>query len=86
MQSALFDSTGYLGPLFALTIHKTQMQSLEKIGVFSLLKECFTHGQLYVALSRPTSPNGIKIIRPLKESVAGFENTAQNVVFKEVLN
>ena len=48
---------------FALTIHKAQGQSLDRVGV-SLMKDAFTHGQLYVALSRPTSPLGIKVIRP----------------------
>ena len=36
-------------PCFGLTVHKVQGQSLEKVGA-SLMKECFTLSQLYVAL------------------------------------
>ena len=54
-------------PYFGLTVNKAQGQSLENIGV-SLMKECFTHGQMYVALSRSTTALGLRIIRSLNES------------------
>ena len=54
-------------PCFGLTVHKAQGQSLKKEGIL-LMKECFTHGQLYVALSRSTTASGLRIIRPLNES------------------
>ena len=69
---------------FALTVHKAQGQSLERVGV-SLMKEIFTHGQLYVALSRATDPHGLKIIRPMNDSGETGEPLAQNVVYREVL-
>ena len=71
-------------PCFGLTVHKAQGQSLQKVGI-SLMKECFTHGQLYVALSRSTTASGLRIIRPLNES-GDVEYRTQNIVWDEILN
>ncbi|XP_019255349.1 PREDICTED: uncharacterized protein LOC109233979 [Nicotiana attenuata] len=46
---------------FAMTINKSQGQSLSHVGLF-LKKPVFTHGQLYVALSRVTTRKGLKIL------------------------
>ena len=40
-----------LKPCFAMTINKSQSQTLTRVGVY-LQSEIFAHGQLYVAFSR----------------------------------
>eukprot|EP01063_Lacrimia_lanifica_P006905 TRINITY_DN14374_c0_g2_i1.p1 TRINITY_DN14374_c0_g2~~TRINITY_DN14374_c0_g2_i1.p1 ORF type:complete len:386 (+),score=118.51 TRINITY_DN14374_c0_g2_i1:1-1158(+) len=39
-------------PAFAITINKSQGQTLDKVGVDLATRPCFQHGQLYVALTR----------------------------------
>lgn len=65
----------------AMTINKCQGQTLAKVGVY-LPKPVFTHGQLYVALSRVQNKSGLKIlIKSENESKKGF---TKNIVYKEV--
>jgi ATP-dependent DNA helicase PIF1 len=45
---------------FAMTINKSQGQTLSRVGV-SLELGCFAHGQLYVALSRVGDPQQLRI-------------------------
>lgn len=46
---------------FALSIHKSQGLTFEEVTV-DLSRPCFQKGQMYVALSRVTSPDGLRII------------------------
>nr|XP_043639179.1 ATP-dependent DNA helicase PIF1-like [Erigeron canadensis] len=69
-----------LVPCFAMTINKSQGQSLGKVGLF-LQRPVFTHGQLYVAVSRVTSKDGLKVLICNEDGSAS--NTTKNVVFKE---
>jgi ATP-dependent exoDNAse (exonuclease V) alpha subunit len=46
---------------FAMTINKSQYQSLKHVGVY-LSQSIFSHGQLYVALARITSKKDLKIL------------------------
>ncbi|CAN1801343.1 ATP-dependent DNA helicase PIF1 [Linum perenne] len=68
---------------FAMTINKSQGQTLTQVGL-CLTRQVFTHGQLYVALSRVSSKNGLKII----SSYGNGSRTSvmKNIVFKEILN
>ena len=65
---------------FAMTINKSQGQSIKHVGI-DLRTPVFTHGQLYVALSRATAKNQIYVLFPQGE--AGTQT--QNVVYPEVL-
>ncbi|GFR70195.1 ATP-dependent DNA helicase PIF1 [Elysia marginata] len=47
-------------PSFAITANKSQGQTLKKIGI-SINQEFFSHGQLYVALSRVSSRQSVTI-------------------------
>lgn len=63
-----------------MTINKSQGQSVKNVGL-DLRTAVFTHGQLYVALSRCTSSNRIKVLFP-----DGSDNTVtKNIVYPEIL-
>ncbi|XP_076915822.1 uncharacterized protein LOC143575300 [Bidens hawaiensis] len=62
---------------FAMTINKSQGQSLSRVGLY-LKDPLFSHGQLYVALSRVKSRDGIKLVILDKESK--LTNKTTNVV------
>jgi hypothetical protein len=70
-----------LSVCFAMIINKSQGQSLKKVGLY-LPKQVFCHDQLYVALSRVTSRNGLKILTSGEESSEG--QTTKNIVYKEI--
>ena len=63
---------------FAITFHKGQGQSLSRVGLY-IHRPIFTHGMLYVGLSRARSEDGIKVF------LANKERFAYNVVYYEML-
>ena len=72
---------------YAMTINKAQGQTFNKVGIL-LNKPCFSHGQLYVALSRARAFGDI-IVKIEKTPKQGMDKGlwyTTNVVFKQVLN
>jgi hypothetical protein len=57
---------------------------LKKMGLLLNGKQCFSHGQAYVAMSRVTSLDGIRIFSP--STCRGNENHIDNVVYQELLD
>ena len=76
-----------LKPSFAMTINKSQGQSLQFVGLF-LPKPVFGHGQLYVAFSRVSHPNCLRVLA-MNGTVENMDGQCteytQNVVYKEAL-
>ncbi|XP_033138010.1 ATP-dependent DNA helicase PIF1-like [Brassica rapa] len=66
---------------YAMTINKSQGQSLKGVVLY-LPKPVFTHGQLYVGLSRVTTKSGLKIIQGKDQKIGRVKNT----VYKEIYN
>src|ERR1700683_3385974 len=58
---------------FAMTINKSQEQSVQNVGI-DLRTSVFSHGQLYVALSQCASVSRIKVLFPEKENRTNTPN------------
>jgi ATP-dependent DNA helicase PIF1 len=58
---------------FSMTINKAQGQSIPRVGI-NLLNPVFSHGQLYVALSRSTQYQHIRILLPIRPPHSALSN------------
>ncbi|KAG0132770.1 helicase, partial [Tuber indicum] len=59
--------------------NKSQGQSLDQVGI-DLCTPAFPHGQLYVALSRVTSLDGLNLL-----SSEQSQTQTDNIVYPEIL-
>ncbi|SGZ23012.1 BQ5605_C022g09575 [Microbotryum silenes-dioicae] len=71
----------------AMTINKSQGQSLGHVGV-CLENPVFSHGQLYVALSRASNVHGVKVLLPTTTSTQqnASHNVTDNIVFRRIFD
>lgn len=69
---------------FSMTINKAQGQTLSNVGIY-LPAPVFSHGQLYVALSRAQSSTNVKLlIKHLQEELQMSFHT-KNIVYHDLL-
>ncbi|CAN1781511.1 ATP-dependent DNA helicase PIF1 [Linum perenne] len=68
---------------YAMTINKSQGQTLDHVCIY-LPKPVFSHGQLYVAVSRVRSTNGLHILIP--NNPPNPQNETRNTVYQEILH
>ncbi len=70
-----------LKPAWAVTIHKSQGQTFERVMI-DVGWGTFAHGQMYVALSRCTSLEGIILKKPLQLKQVCMDNRIQDFMDK----
>jgi len=74
-----------VAPAFAMTISKSQGQTIPN-NVSVLLKDpIFSHGSVYVAMSRVTDPKKLKVFLPNESLPSERKQYTKNVVYNDLL-
>ncbi|XP_074342272.1 uncharacterized protein LOC141679759 [Apium graveolens] len=68
---------------YAMTINKSQCQTVKNVGLY-LPKPFFSHGHFYVAVSRVTSPKGLKITCVDRDTT--YVGHTKNIVCREIFD
>ena len=69
---------------FAMTINKAQGQTIPNVGIY-LPEPVFSHGQLYVALSRGVSLRTTWLLAKPNKEIDPSEKRTKNIVYIDVL-
>ncbi|XP_050897817.1 uncharacterized protein LOC127104689 [Lathyrus oleraceus] len=69
---------------FAITINKSQGQTIPNVGIY-LPQHVFSHGQLYVALSRGVSQTTTRVLTREGKLKGEDGDYTKNVVYKQIL-
>ena len=69
---------------FAMTINKAHDQTIPNVGIY-LPEPVFSHGQLYVALSRGVSRKTTRILAKPNTEVDKSGRSTKNIVYRDVL-
>ncbi|KAE8888791.1 hypothetical protein PF005_g27500 [Phytophthora fragariae] len=66
-----------------MTINKAQGQTVQNLGLY-LATPCFSHGQLYVALSRVTSRSKFKALIEYPQLEEDDGVYTDNIVYRQI--
>ena len=67
-----------------MTINKAQGQMLDFVGIY-LRESVFSHGQLYVTLSRAKNSSFVKLLIRPPTANSNEDHTTHNVVYDEII-